>query len=156
MGSAVGLALGVAIANLRTEIVAVRASSPETSSEARFYSLARETVAYARGLDASFPNIELGHARVRFLGNYLGRGYGAPTKQGLAAITLLHETEGLTLEPTYTAKAMAALVADSKQSPARVVLFWNSHNSQPLLTDSVAPETFPVSLRHYLNPIVQE
>jgi 1-aminocyclopropane-1-carboxylate deaminase/D-cysteine desulfhydrase-like pyridoxal-dependent ACC family enzyme len=41
---------------------------------------------------------------------YIGAAYGVPTDAGLAAIRLVARTEGIILEPTYTAKAMAGLV----------------------------------------------
>ena len=39
---------------------------------------------------------------------------------------------GLTLETTYTAKAMATLLHDLSRQPGRNVLFWNTYNSRPL------------------------
>src|SRR5206468_5063875 len=50
---------------------------------------------------------------------HIGEGYGIPTPGGLEAIRMLAELEGILLDPTYTAKAMAALIADVR---ARVVL----------------------------------
>jgi 1-aminocyclopropane-1-carboxylate deaminase/D-cysteine desulfhydrase-like pyridoxal-dependent ACC family enzyme len=44
--------------------------------------------------------------------DYIGPGYGAATPGGLEAIELLARTEGILLEPVYTAKAMAALIDD--------------------------------------------
>jgi D-cysteine desulfhydrase family pyridoxal phosphate-dependent enzyme len=41
---------------------------------------------------------------------YIGAAYGVPTDDGLAAIRLVARTEGILLEPTYTAKAMAGLI----------------------------------------------
>lgn len=147
MGSAVGLALGLELSGLRTEVVAVRTSSPETSSEARFFAMARETVAFARSLDLTFPDVRLGRARVRFATNHLGAGYGAPTRKGERAITLAAETEGMALEPTYTGKTLAALLDDATRLAGKVVLFWNSQNSRPLVTEGVRPEDFPPILR---------
>ena len=40
----------------------------------------------------------------------IGEGYGLPTPDGLDAMLLLARTEALVLDPTYTAKAMAALL----------------------------------------------
>ena len=151
MGSAVGLAIGLELSGLRTEVVAVRTSSPETSSEARFFAMARETVAFARSLDETFPDVRLSHARVRFATNHLGAGYGAPTKKGERAITLAAETEGMTLEPTYTGKTLAALLDDTKRLDGKVVLFWNSQNSRPLVTEGVKPEDFPRILRDVID-----
>lgn len=43
---------------------------------------------------------------------YVGTGYGIPTQAGMDAIGLVARTEGVLLDPTYTGKAMSALVAD--------------------------------------------
>ena len=43
---------------------------------------------------------------------YVGEGYGIPTQEGDAALRLLAQTEGILLDPVYTAKAMAALIND--------------------------------------------
>ncbi|MGE5243549.1 MAG: D-cysteine desulfhydrase family protein [Betaproteobacteria bacterium] len=50
---------------------------------------------------------------------YIGEGYGIPTAEGLEAIRLLAQAEGILLDPTYTAKAMAALIADVRSGDVR-------------------------------------
>ncbi|WP_235880215.1 1-aminocyclopropane-1-carboxylate deaminase/D-cysteine desulfhydrase [Polyangium aurulentum] len=149
MGCVVGLAIGLKLAGLRTKVVAVRASSPETSSEARLFALIDSTVAYARGLDPAFPAVRLSRSDVEIAGAYLGRGYAQPTAAGLSAIALARETEGLSLEPTYTGKALAALLASAEALRGKVVLFWNTHNGRPLQTDGVDPRSLPSSFWHY-------
>lgn len=47
----------------------------------------------------------------RYDDSYLGEGYGHPTPKADAAISALAKREALLLEPTYTAKPMAALLA---------------------------------------------
>ena len=47
--------------------------------------------------------------------NYAGKGYLKPTPESRTAITLASELEGLTLDPTYTAKAFAALIDQIKK-----------------------------------------
>jgi L-cysteate sulfo-lyase len=42
---------------------------------------------------------------------FIGEGYGIPSREGLEAIHLLAETEAILLDPAYTSKAMAALIA---------------------------------------------
>jgi D-cysteine desulfhydrase family pyridoxal phosphate-dependent enzyme len=42
--------------------------------------------------------------------NFIGPGYGIATAECVEAIKLLAETEGILLDPVYTAKAMAALI----------------------------------------------
>ena len=43
---------------------------------------------------------------------HIGEGYGIATPGGREAIRLLAERDGVLLDPTYTAKAMAALIAE--------------------------------------------
>jgi D-cysteine desulfhydrase family pyridoxal phosphate-dependent enzyme len=57
----------------------------------------------------------------------LGDGYGAFTQAGIEAIGLLARTEGVVLDPVYSAKGMAGLIADARarriQGP---VVFWHT------------------------------
>jgi 1-aminocyclopropane-1-carboxylate deaminase/D-cysteine desulfhydrase-like pyridoxal-dependent ACC family enzyme len=57
--------------------------------------------------------------------DYIGSAYGAVTPEGWEAMDLLAQTEGILLDPVYTAKAMAALVHDSRQhlKPGETVIF---------------------------------
>jgi 1-aminocyclopropane-1-carboxylate deaminase/D-cysteine desulfhydrase-like pyridoxal-dependent ACC family enzyme len=57
---------------------------------------------------------------------HIGPGYGQPSAAGDEALRLLARTEGILLDPVYTAKAMAALIADARQgrlNPDRPVVF---------------------------------
>jgi D-cysteine desulfhydrase len=51
---------------------------------------------------------------VQLLGGYLGPGYGKASPEGDEAALLAARTEGLLLDPVFTAKAMAALVAEAR------------------------------------------
>ncbi len=51
--------------------------------------------------------------------DYIGAGYGAATPAGLEAMNLLARTEGVLLDPIYTAKAMAGLIDDIRQKRLR-------------------------------------
>src|SRR5690606_3235045 len=46
---------------------------------------------------------------------HVGPGYAVPTAECLDAIRLLARTEGIFLEPIYTAKAFAGMLADIRQ-----------------------------------------
>jgi D-cysteine desulfhydrase family pyridoxal phosphate-dependent enzyme len=66
---------------------------------------------------------------VTVLDEYVGAGYGIPSAQGDEAIELLARTEGLILDPVYTAKAMAALidwVRKGKLNENDNVMFWHT------------------------------
>jgi 1-aminocyclopropane-1-carboxylate deaminase/D-cysteine desulfhydrase-like pyridoxal-dependent ACC family enzyme len=58
--------------------------------------------------------------------DYIGSGYGAVTDEGWEAIDLLARTEGILLDPVYTAKAMAALIHDIRShriKPGETAIF---------------------------------
>jgi 1-aminocyclopropane-1-carboxylate deaminase/D-cysteine desulfhydrase-like pyridoxal-dependent ACC family enzyme len=60
---------------------------------------------------------------------FVGGGYGIPTPESHEAIELLARTEALFLDPTYTAKAMAGLIARVRAREFRedqTVLFWHT------------------------------
>lgn len=55
--------------------------------------------------------VEVTVERVALAALPTGGGYGQPTPAGRHALELAARTEGLLLEPVYTAKAMASLLA---------------------------------------------
>lgn len=149
MGSAVGLALGLRRAGMKTHVVAVRASNRGTSTPARFFALANRTAAFLHEHDAAFSAAGLSPEAVTLDGRHLGRGYALPTRKGRAAIVLVRHFENLELEPVYTAKAMSALIDDAPKLKNKVILFWNTHNSRPLDLQNVTPEQLPRAFRGY-------
>jgi L-cysteate sulfo-lyase len=63
------------------------------------------------------------------LDEYTGEGYGIPSPEGDEAIKLLAQTEGIVLDPVYTAKAMAAMIdwiGQGKLNESDNVLFWHT------------------------------
>jgi L-cysteate sulfo-lyase len=60
---------------------------------------------------------------------FVGEGYGIPTPASTEALELTARCEGLFLDPTYTAKAMAGLIAsvrDGRLRDCRSILFWHT------------------------------
>jgi D-cysteine desulfhydrase len=149
MGSAAGLALGLAALGMKTRVVAVRASSPGTSSAARLQAAIVATRDHLRGLDPSFPAVDPGRCAITIAGGQLGGGYALPTKKGAAAIELARDLAGLALEPTYTGKALAALIDDAPTLSDRVVLFWNSQSSRPLAVANGDSHALPAAFQGY-------
>jgi D-cysteine desulfhydrase len=148
MGAAVGLAIGLAAAGLRTRVVAVRASSVPTSDQSKLASLFRMTVDFIRQRAPRFPNVELSPERLVIEGRQLGRGYAFTTARSIGAVALGRRHQ-LELETTYTGKALAALIADAPRLAGKTVLFWNTHNSLPLDVGGVKPDALPRELRGY-------
>ena len=62
-------------------------------------------------------------------GRYVGAGYARPSAAGQAALQLAAQTEGLLVDPVYTAKALAGLLGEVRGAdwpPAEPVVFWHT------------------------------
>jgi 1-aminocyclopropane-1-carboxylate deaminase/D-cysteine desulfhydrase-like pyridoxal-dependent ACC family enzyme len=73
--------------------------------------------------------------------DHIGAGYGIPTEGCLEAIRLLAEGDGVLLDPTYTAKAMAALIADVRSgaiAPDETILFLHTGGVPALFAHAAA------------------
>ena len=141
MGTAAGLALGLRLAGLKTRIEAIRVVAPSVANEQSYRQLYGSAHALIAGADpalateaaATGGNIELRH-------DFFGRKYALFTEEGMAAVRLMNETEGINLDGTYTGKTLAALIADAKAGKlkGKTVLFWNTYNSRDLKTSTLA------------------
>jgi D-cysteine desulfhydrase len=89
-------------------VVGVPVSRPPEECTERIARLATGCAARL-GSDRVFTD-----ADVRLLGGYGGPGYGKASAGGEDAARLAARTEGLVLDPVFTAKAMAALVAEAR------------------------------------------
>lgn len=136
MGTAAGLALGLALADVDTEVHAVRVTDEAFASREGTLRLMTRTAALLNRIDSRFPADLPRRARIRHRGEFVGDGYTRPTTASEAAIAEAREALSLTLETTYTAKACAALLADTAARAAgdAPLLFWNTYNAQPLPT----------------------
>ena len=139
MGSAVGIALGLALAGLDTEVQAVRVSAPSIMNRARLDRLLRKTAMMMHRLDDSVPPGLAGMAKVRVRDEFFGPGYARGSPETDEAIAFSADALGLELETTYTAKAMAALLADWRTGGDFSALYWHTYNSAPLDVPSDRP-----------------
>ncbi len=106
-GTISGLLLGKKVLNLDTKLIGVSVNLEGTCELAGLPTI-EEMVKKAGDLidtraDVSDEDYEL-------LYDYVGEGYGIPTKEGLDAIELVAKKEGILLDPTYTGKSMAGLI----------------------------------------------
>jgi len=118
-GTAAGLVLAVAALRWPTRVVGVRVAPAFVANRWRAMRLARA----ARRLLARH-GVPLPAPRSPEIVNGLGRGYGWPTAPGERARRLA-AAHGLTLDPTYGAKAFAFLVEPATCNVQRVV-FWHT------------------------------
>jgi D-cysteine desulfhydrase len=134
MGSAAGLALGLALAGLDTSVQAVRVSPDFIMNRGRLDRLMAKTAAMLKRVDDSIPADLAGCSNIDVRHEFFGAGYGISNDETDAAVALANQQLGLLLEPTYTGKALAALLHDIGDSQHRgeSLLFWNTYNSVPL------------------------
>lgn len=123
-GTLAGLLAGIELHALATRVIAVSADD-----------LAADIAAEVRRiLDGMAPLLGLDvppatGAEIVVDDSFVGDGYGIPTAASREALELTARTEGLFLDPTYTAKAMARLIAGTRRAefrPDETVLFWHT------------------------------
>jgi 1-aminocyclopropane-1-carboxylate deaminase/D-cysteine desulfhydrase-like pyridoxal-dependent ACC family enzyme len=133
MGTAAGLALGLALAGLRSEVQAIRVSDTAICNEQVLQRLMRKTALMMHRLDRSIPVDLAKRTRIRLRHSYFAGGYARSDRKTLDAIRIAGEQLGLELESTYTGKAMAALLDDAVEAAAGDDwLYWNTYNSAAL------------------------
>lgn len=79
---------------------------------------------------------EISWDKVEIFDQYIGKKYGVPSKEGLEAIRLLAQTEGILVDPIYTGKALAGLIDQAKQRDLRDkhILFWHTGGTPAVFT----------------------
>lgn len=131
MGTAIGIALGLASADLHPEIHAIRVSHTSICNESAIDRLLQKTVSMMRRLDPAVPAALASRTSIHMRHEFFGPGYAQSTPATDAAIRFARDQLDLELEPTYTGKTMAALLADfaEYESAGRNVLYWHTYNS---------------------------
>ena len=109
-GTAAGLALGFQIAGLRTRVLGVVVNDQLKLDPPVFAKLARRTAGLLESRGAQIGPVELGPGILDLTYDQIGAGYGHRTEAAERASALAAE-EGQPLDPVYTAKAMAGLLA---------------------------------------------
>lgn len=103
-GTQAGLLAGLAGLGLDIPVLGVCVSRSAAEQEDKVLALTRET------LELLGVQAPLSRQQVRANGDYVGEGYGIPTADMVAAVTLTARLEGILLDPVYTGKAMAGLI----------------------------------------------
>ncbi len=109
-GTAAGLALGLQIAGLGTRVVGVVVNDQLRLDASVLARLARRTAAVLERRGARLDSLRLEAGMLDLTRDQIGAGYGHRTEAAARAAALAAE-ERLPLDPVYTAKAMAGLLA---------------------------------------------
>ncbi|MBA2257490.1 MAG: D-cysteine desulfhydrase family protein [Acidobacteria bacterium] len=123
-GTQAGIVAGCALAGMTTRVIGI--SADEASAV-----LERDIRAIIDGIPPllGIPVERFADLRVEVDDRFVGGGYGVATNESREAIELCARTEALFLDPTYTAKAMAGLIARIRAGDfknAGSVLFWHT------------------------------
>ena len=118
----------------RTRPAAMPDASSACSSPGRRPSYGRLCVRWStpcgRGSPLTSPT-----TRIVFDESQIGDGYGRPTTAAAEAADLLARTEAILVDPIYTAKALAALIAAVRDGryDDRSIVFWHAGGTLGLL-----------------------
>jgi D-cysteine desulfhydrase family pyridoxal phosphate-dependent enzyme len=119
-GTQAGLELGARLFSPPYRLSGIAVSGGEEEKRVRAARIANEAAALL-GAGVTIAPGELVTNQ-----DHIGEGYGIPTPGCLEAIRLLAQCDGVLLDPTYTAKAMAALIADVRAGaigPGETLIF---------------------------------
>lgn len=151
LGSVTGLALGFALAELPCELHAVRVASTDYANPERLQALLEKTATLMQRLDSSVPSDLGSKTRVTWRDGFFAGGYAHFDDATADAVGFAADQLSITLETTYTGKAMAALLQDAATHDGPV-LFWNTYNSAPLeIADNFSTQNVPEEFRRYFN-----
>jgi L-cysteate sulfo-lyase len=104
-GTHAGLLAGLSGVTSRAKVDGVAVTDKKSALDDTVHELANE-VAERIGVHGAISRdlVSIDH-------RFVGAGYGAPTPEMLAAVRLVAQREGIALDPVYSGKAMAALIA---------------------------------------------
>lgn len=155
MGTAVGLAIGLAANGLKLPLVAVRVVHLSVGSDALAQQLFTRTMRILRRLAPKFPALTLQDTGLRIAHQWFGDGYAHATEAAVTAMTYAADHWGLSLETTYSAKTVAALLDDVRagRGLAASPLYWATYSDAHAGAPPVAADDarVPPPLRDYMS-----
>lgn len=140
-GTAAGLLLGLKAAHLKSKLIAVYVEPEEEKDEVllKIKELFTQTNQRLHALDETFPMLDFPTEDLIINKKFCGTEYGLYTPEAIAAIQLFKKLEDVTLEGTYSAKPVAAVMDDAAHGNAlfgvatcgnmrdKTILIWNTY-----------------------------
>ena len=124
-GTMAGLEVGVRLAGLRSHVVGIRVADLVVANTWTISRMVQRILRLIGAVDTDNINpsdVELWH------GDF-GEGYAIPTEAGTRAVAMMAEHEGITLESTYTGKALSGLIhyVTARHCKGEPILFWHTY-----------------------------
>jgi len=122
-GTQAGLVAACRLLDLPTRVIGVSADEPSAALQSTIAAIVDGVVEMLGGAR------ERGRAAIDVDDRFVGDGYGIPTDASREAIELAARCEAIFLDPTYTAKAMAGLIARVRAhafTERETVVFWHT------------------------------
>ncbi len=134
MGTYAGLAVGLKLAGMETNLVGVRVTDIGMTNEKKTAKMINETFKHLAKQSDDIPQLSVSAEEVNINHEFAGPCYGAVTKEGLDAIQLIRVSEGIHLDTTYSGKALACMLKHIRESESSKgpILFWNTYSSVDL------------------------
>jgi len=107
-GTHAGILVGKAMTNSQMKILGIRNDDDPMFEE--YICGVANALSKKIGLNREFHRGE-----VHLNSDYIGEGYGVPSKEGKSTLKELWQCEGILLDPVYTAKAMAGVIDLARQ-----------------------------------------
>jgi 1-aminocyclopropane-1-carboxylate deaminase/D-cysteine desulfhydrase-like pyridoxal-dependent ACC family enzyme len=119
-GTQAGVLVGLRVGGLASRVEGIAVAQPAADLRPVVERLVREL--------GGMVGLVVPAGEVRIDDEHLGPGYGRPTVAADEATRLLARTEGILVDPIYTAKALAGLVAAVRagRHDGQSVVFWHA------------------------------
>jgi len=130
-GTLTGLAIGFAILGWRTFVLGVRITERIACNRVTVDFLIEQSRRFLRHKSRSYAALSLPYPRYGLFQDAVGKGYGYPTEDAIAAVPVIERMTGTPGEITYSAKGIAGLRDIAQAHPWATILYWHTLSSAP-------------------------
>jgi 1-aminocyclopropane-1-carboxylate deaminase/D-cysteine desulfhydrase-like pyridoxal-dependent ACC family enzyme len=155
-GTVAGIEIGARVLGLKSQVVGVRITDYIACNERLVASIVNRGVKLLRKAGADIPPLKIKGSQINMIHDFFGGEYARITEEALAARKQLKEAEDITLDTTYTAKTMAAMIdfIRNKEVTGKTILFWHTYNTrdlEPFIADTADPKQLPAPFHTYFD-----
>lgn len=157
-GTMAGIELGARVLAMPTKVMGVRITDWIACNERLVASIVNRAVKSLRDAGADLPPLKYTGRDINLIHDFFGGEYAKITPEGVEAKKTIAELEGLTVDTTYTAKTMAAMIRFVKEKGLKNknILFWHTYNTRdlsPFISADSCPEKMPEEFRGYFGKL---